>query len=253
MIRAIAGTKIFPKKGKVARQTFLWKGEGSRGSLNNCRPITLTNVLLKLAESCIKDASQHYWFSAGFPRPFWGHFFGAPESIYIWMSTVETRDRSGESPITALTDVSQAFNRLNHKLFMRKPFDLGLPRQLIELVIEFMSGIRVKLCWGKVQTDLLERGNVGAPQGSLEGMWNFGVYADNIRSEISNVVPGIGVGSEWVREVVYADDISLVNGTSRDTKSALKDVFDAGAFDAFKFKPKKCKIIGADDLDPTIF
>ena len=114
MIRAIARTRIFPKKGKVARQTFLWKCEGSRGSLNNCRPITLTNVLLKLAESCIKDASQHYWLSAGFPRPFWEHFFGAPESIYVWMSTVEARRKTGESPITALNDVSQAFNRLNH-------------------------------------------------------------------------------------------------------------------------------------------
>ena len=104
-----------------------------------------------------------------------------------------------------------------------------------------------------VQTDLLERGNVGALQGSLEGMWNFGVYADNIHSEISNAVPGIGVGSEWVREVVYADDISPVNPTSGDTNLALRAVYEGGVFDALKFKAKKCKIIGADDLDPTIF
>ena len=253
MIRAIARTRIFPEKGKVARQTFLWKGEGRRGFLGNCRPITLTNVLLKLSESCIKDASQHYWSSAGFPRPFWGHFFGAPESIYVWMSTIEARARNCESPITALTDVSQAFNRLNHMLFRKKLFDLGLPRQLIELVIEFMSGIRVKLCWGRVQTDFLERGDVGAPQGSLEGMWNFGVYADNIHKEISNVVTGIGVGSGWVREVVYAHDISLINGTSGETTLALKAVFEAGAFDAFKFKSKKCKILGAEESDHTTF
>ena len=195
MIRAVARTRIFPEKGKVARQTFLWKGVGSKGSLDNCRPITLANVILKLAESCVKDASKHYWALAGFPRPFWGHFFGALESIYLLMSTVEAYLRSGKSPITALTDISQAFNRLNLKLYMRKLFDFGLPRQLIELVIEFISDIRVRLCWGRLQTDLMDRGDVGAPQGSLEGMWKFGVYADNIHSRISNSVKGTGVGS----------------------------------------------------------
>ena len=253
MIRAVVRTRIFPEEGKVARQTFLWKGVGSKGSLDNCRPITLANVILKLAESCVKDASKHYWALAGFPRHFWGHFFGAPESIYLWMSTVEAYLRTGRSPVTALTDVSQAFNRLNLNLYMRKLFDFGLPRQLIELVIDFISGMRVKLCWGKVQTDRLDRGNVGAPQGSLEGMWNFGVYADNIHSRISKHVEGISVGSEWVREVVYADDITPINPTSAETNLALRAVFEGGVFDAFKFKAKKCKIIGAGDSDSTIF
>ena len=80
---------------------------------------------------------------------------------------MEAYSRTGVSPVTALTDVSQAFNRVNLKLYMRKLFGFGLPRQLIELVIELISGMRVKLCWGKVQTDLLDRGDVGAPQGSV--------------------------------------------------------------------------------------
>ena len=95
MIRAVARTRIFPDGGKVAKQTFLWKGVGSKESLDNCRPITLANVILKLAESCVKDASQQYWSLAGFPRPYWGHFFGAPESVYLWMSTIEAYLRIG--------------------------------------------------------------------------------------------------------------------------------------------------------------
>ena len=41
MIRAVVRTRIFPEKGKVARQTFLWKGVGKKGSLDNWRSITL--------------------------------------------------------------------------------------------------------------------------------------------------------------------------------------------------------------------
>ena len=43
--------------------------------------------------------------------------------------------------------------------------------------------------------------------------------------------------------------------TQGDSCQALppKSFFDAGAFDAFKFKPKKCKIIGADECDHTTF
>ena len=74
------------------------------------------------------------------------------------------------APVTALTDVSRAFDRLHHGLFKSKLYDFGLPRQLIELIIEFISGIKVSLCWGNVNTHLLDRGNTGVPQGSLEGM-----------------------------------------------------------------------------------
>ena len=62
-----------------------------------------------------------------------------------------------------------------------------------------------------MRTGLVERGNTGVPQGSLEGMWNFGVYSDNIQEKIMESVSGISVGGEIVRAIVYADDISLIN------------------------------------------
>ena len=84
-------------------------------------------------------------------------------------------------------------------------------------------------------------------------MWNFGVYADNIHDLIAKYVKGTGIGSEWIREIVYADDISPVNPSSGETNATLKAVFQGGAFDAFKFKAKKCKVIGAKVGDRTSF
>ena len=56
MIRAVARTRVFPEGGKIAKQVFFWKGVGGRNKLNNCRTITITNIVHKLAESCIKDS-----------------------------------------------------------------------------------------------------------------------------------------------------------------------------------------------------
>ena len=251
LIRAVARTRVFPDGGKIARQIFCWKGVGMRNKLKNCRTITMSNVLLKLAESCIKNAALEFWKSTGFPRAYWGHFFGAPESIYIWQSTVERYARLNMNPETALTDVSRAFDRVHHGLFKRKLVDLGLPRQLIELIIEFISDIKVCLCWGESRTDLVDRGNTGVPQGSMEGMWNFGVYSDNILDEISASVEGISLGNETIRAVVYADDISPINSTPALTNLALKAVSKAGTFNAYKFKPSKYKIIGSTASNRT--
>ena len=204
------------------------------------------NNLLKLAESCIKKSASALWNVAGFPRPYWGHFFGAPESIYVWLSTVEKYSRLNMAPETALTDVSRAFDRLNHGLFKRKLFNFGLPRQLIELVMEFISGIKVCLCWGNVKTKLVERGNTGVPQGSLEGMWNFGVYSDNIQTAILDSVKGIKVGSEVVHAVVYADDISPITNGSTATNLVLDAISKSGTSNSFKFKPSKCKVLGSN-------
>ena len=77
---------------------------------------------------------------------------------------------------------------------MRKVFDFGLPRKLIELVLEFIPGMRVKLCLGKVQTGLLDRNDVGGPKGSFEG--TLGFNADSIDNRISKYVKEIGPGSK---------------------------------------------------------
>ena len=79
------------------------------------------------------------------------------------------------------------------------------------------------------------------------------MYADNIHSRISKHVKGIGVGIEWVREKVYPDEISTVNPNSGENNLALRGVFEGGVFDTFKIKARKYKIIGADDLNRTIF
>ena len=239
MIRAVVRTRVFPEGGKIARQIFCWKGVGERNNLDNCRTITMANILLKLSESCVKNSARDIWKEAGFPRPYWGHFFGAPESMYVWLSTIEKYFRLKLVPRTALTDVSKAFDRLNHGLFKRKLFNFGLPRQLIELILEFISELKVSLSWGNVKTGLLDRGNVGVPQGSLEGMWNFGVYSDNIQDAIIASVKGITVGREVVRAVVYADDISPVTNGLTETNKVLNAVSKAGKSNSYKFKTSK--------------
>ena len=251
LIRAVVRTRIFPTKGKIARQIFAWKGKGEKDSLGKCRTITMAGAILKLCEACVKDAGSIYWKKAGFPCPYWGQFSGAPESLYIWQSTVECYIRRGHRPGTTLTDVSKAFDRLCIKLYERKLVDYGLPRQIIELVLEFISGLRVHLCWGNVVTDALPRGDYGVPQGSLEGMWNFSVYSDNIQSAMVKAVPGIVVGGQVVRDVVYADDDSPVNPCPIQTNLDLQIIASQGLYNCFKFEPSKCHVIGADPNDLT--
>ena len=139
------------------------------------------------------------------------------------------------------------------KLYTRKLVDYGLPRQLIELVLEFITGLYVSLSWGEAMTELLDRGDYGVPQGSLEGMWNFSVYSDNIQREIIKSVLGINVGGQIVRDVVYADDDTPVNPCPSSTNRALKTIATEGANNCFKFKPSKCKVIGADPDDLTVY
>ena len=87
-------------------------------------------------------------------------------------------------------------------------------------------------------------------------MWNFGVYSDNINLAIAKAVPGIEVGGVIVREVGYADDITLINPNLDQTNSALRATFRAGGFNAFKYNLGKCKVIGLcteDGYDPGLY
>ena len=58
LIRAVVRLRIFPMKGKIARQIFVWKGKGGKNSLENCRTITMSGAILKLCEACVKEAAM---------------------------------------------------------------------------------------------------------------------------------------------------------------------------------------------------
>ena len=56
-----------------------------------------------------------------------------------------------------------------------------------------------------------------------------------------------------VRDVVYADDDTPVNPTPIQTNLALAAIASQGAYNCYKFKPSKCKVIGADPAIQTEF
>ena len=76
------------------------------------------------------------------------------------------------------------------------------------------------------------------------------MYSDSIQRVMTKMVPGIVVGGQVVRDVVYADDDTLVNASSELSNLALSAINSEGKYNCFKFKPSKCKVIGAssDDL-----
>ena len=76
-------------------------------------------------------------------------------------------------------------------------------------------------------------------------MWDLGVYSDNIRDAICDSIDGITVGSEVVRAIIYADDISPVTFSSTETNDVLQAISTAGSFNSYKFKPSKCKVLGS--------
>ena len=52
-----------------------------------------------------------------------------------------------------------------------------------------------------------------------------------------------------VRDVVYADNDTPMNACPSSTNRVLKAIASEGAYNCYKFKPSKCKVIGADPED----
>ena len=49
LIKAVTKMRIFPNRGKIARQVVVWKGNGEKNCLENCRTITMARAILKLS------------------------------------------------------------------------------------------------------------------------------------------------------------------------------------------------------------
>ena len=56
-----------------------------------------------------------------------------------------------------------------------------------------------------------------------------------------------------VSAVTYADDISPLGDSVASMNLTLKAISESGTFNAYKFKPSKCKIVGAALGEETAF
>ena len=227
----------FPSALKIADITPTHKKD-ERTTKSNYRPVSILPPVSKIFERNMYD--QIYLYIDKFLSPFLFGFRKGYSTQYCLMVMInkwnEAMDK-GNFAGSLLTDLSKAFDCLNHELLIAKLEAYGFDNESLAYVYSYLSNRKQRT---KINTSLSEWADIttGVPQGSILGPLLFNIYINDIfyfvnKCDLAN----------------YADDTtpyttdpsidSLLQYLYEDTSILLKWFKD----NHLQMNPDKCKLL----------
>ena len=205
-------------------------------STSEIRPISLTSLLSKVAESFItqwtlKDIlpqidSQQFGCLPG--RSTTHSLLDLTNDLY------RSLDRPGKICSLVTTDYSKAFDRVDHSLTIATMLKLGLRPSLARWIANFLSDRSQSVRYHGSLSDS-EKITCGLPQGTLLGPWIFIAYINGAAKDAT--------AKRWK----FVDDLNLLEVRPLNAPSIIQqDLADLERWSSERkmvLHPKKCKVL----------
>lgn len=223
----------FPKRWKISTCIFLHKAGKDHSDPKSYRPISLLNIMGKWAERIILNrietelseiipSHQH-----GFTR----NRGTATQTLRTGKYIADALDK-GHSVAMISTDLSKAFDSINHKGLCRKLIDAGARNNIVKMIESYLSNRTTR---GSFRTTLGTEQRVphGVPQGSILGPAIFNLYVADLPNE--------RIAGQMLSQ--YADDLCILNAAERPDHATRRAEWAAtDIIDYYKKWGLKCNV-----------
>ena len=204
-------TGIYPNDWKTAKVTPLFK-KGIQSDPNNYRPISVIPIISKVFERIVYNQLFHYNLDdnklllgcqSGF-HSLHSMLKALLEATNAWSVIIDNGLLNG----VVFTDLTNAFNTIDHEIILHKMSYLGVDQAAIKWFSSYLSG-QIQRCnvSGKLSSACTL--SCGMPQGSILGPLLFLIYINDLPNSLQGAIPRM-----------FADDTNLT--LSAKTLTELK-------------------------------
>jgi len=226
-----------PQDWKQANVTPIFK-KGSRNSVENYRPVSLTSQICKLFETIMRDALVHYLENNHLILDS-QHGFRKGRSCLT--NLLEFLDRvtgcvdAGDSVDVIFLDFAKAFDKVPHRRLVSKLKSHGIQGKILDWISEWLRGRVQRVCIRGVKSSWIEVLS-GVPQGSVLGPILFLIYINDLDFGIRN----------WILK--FADDTKIFSriNNSLDSERLQSDLLQLIRWSEewqMLFNVNKCKVM----------
>ena len=226
-------SSTLPTSWKSATVSPIYKGKGARSDPLNYRPISLTSIPCKTMERIIAAALTKY-FETNIISPFQFGFRSGrstTEQLLLTYDDISSWLDNKEVVELIMFDFSKAFDRVNHRLLLKKLKKLGVSGPLLDWIRDFLVGRKMAVSVGGCSGSFRDVTS-GVPQGSVLDPLLFLVFVNHLVSSLSCMY------------MIFADDLKIYLGRPTENCPGLQpniDVLHQLATDwGLQFNASKC-------------
>ena len=231
-------TCTIPNDWKSANVVPVFK-KGSKSSVQNYRPISLTSLVMKIYERIIAseilsrvngkiDNRQHGFLPLK----------SCESQLIPFADNLANCLNKGSRMDVVYFDFAKAFDSVNHDIILRKlKENFGINGFLLKFLVEYLSNRNQRVIIGNTFSDSLPVVS-GVPQGSILGPLLFVLFINDIGAEVS---PSSNI-------LLYADDTKLYREIieENDEQTLQTDITALNNWaivNKMRFHPQKCKVL----------
>ena len=227
-----------PAEWKLANVVPVHK-KGSKSSVENYRPISLTSLVMKVFEKIVKDElmikcrhklnnNQHGFM----PKK------SCTTQMLSFVDTLSISINDNVRTDVIYFDFAKAFDSVNHDIILKKlKHNFDIDGTLLKFIMNYLKDRKQCVVIGGAQSDPMDVRS-GVPQGSIIGPLLFVLFINDMQNCVS----------EGTHIALYADDTKIwrrINNWS--DHEILQNDIDAlhnwSVSNKMKFHPDKCKVL----------
>ena len=241
-------TGSLPEEWKLANIVPVHKKD-DKNNIENYRPISLTSIVSKLFEKCIRDEllfrCQHLLYDNQ-------HGFLPNKScttqLVPFSHDISLALNANELIDVVYFDFAKAFDSVNHDCILEKlKYKFNIDGLMLKFIKEYLKDRKQRVVVDNEISYTLDVKS-GVPQGSILGPLLFVIFINDIQTVVS---PGTKIA-------LYADDTKIWRQMQSKydydiLQSDINSLYEWSVRNKMRFHPDKCKILSIHHFHKNVF
>ena len=164
------------------------------------------------------------------------------DHIYSLTTIIRNRRQQGKSTYVAFIDMEKAFDRVDRDLLFYKLIKLGIGGKIYTSIKNMYIGSKACINVNGYISDSFFT-EFGVKQGDCLSPTLFGLYINDLVSDIKNTTIGVDIGLLNIHCLLYADDIAFLAETEDDLQNMLNTMHSWCHKWRMKVNASKSKVI----------
>ena len=183
--------------------------QGNHTDSNNYRGITISPIISKVFEHCLKSIFHDHLLTSKYQFGFKKNS-STVHAISCMKQTVNYFINNDSRVYCSFLDASKAFDRLVHSGLFLKLIQRNVPIVFLEVIMSWYSGLQCRVKWDGHVSDWFTI-SAGVRQGGVLSPDFYSIYVDELIAIIQRSNKGCYVKNVFMAALFYADDMALLS------------------------------------------